>query len=227
MVPAFAPDTMVAVQGNATIRDLLVSNTETTWGEWKRVRTWATANDYDLADIGAASGSVDRQPVQSVSWFDALKWCNARSEMEGLTPAYTVNDTTYKTGNQSAARYTVADGYRLPTEAEWAWAAQGGVQGLPTIYSGSNDVGAVAWYVVNSGDSPKPVGTKAANELGIFDMSGNVFEWCWDEQFNNQGANRGGSWETGAEQCEVAKSYEDDPDVRATDLGFRVVRNAP
>jgi hypothetical protein len=226
LVPSFTPDELVFVQGNGTIPDLMVSNTETTWREWKRVRNWALGNGYALAG-GNATGDNDRQPVQSVNWYDALKWCNARSEMEGRTPVYTVNGTVYRSGEFVPTPNLSASGYRLPTESEWAWAAKGGNSSRGYIYSGSNTVGAVAWYLDNAGGSPKPVATKAANELGLHDMSGNVFEWCWDAQLLSEGANRGGSWETGAEQCEVAKSYEDDPNVRATDLGFRVVRNAP
>jgi formylglycine-generating enzyme required for sulfatase activity len=223
LVPAFTPDALVFVQGNGTIPDLMVSNTETTWSEWKRVRNWALGNGYDLANIGEGWGNNDRQPVQSVSWFDVLKWCNARSEMEGRTPVYTVNGATYKTGNQTVVWNMLANGYRLPTEVEWEWAAKGGNSSLGYIFSGSNTVGTVAWYVDNAGGSPKPVATKTANELGLHDMSGNVFEWCWDEIFGKRGV-RGGSWAATEQQCQISFGYEQFGDTRSPDIGFRVVR---
>lgn len=221
---------MVSVQGNASIANLLVSNTETTWGEWKRVRSWAAANGYDLANIGEGFGNDDRQPVQSVSWFDVVKWCNAKSQMEGLTPVYTVNGTIYKTGNQVPTPNTGASGYRLPTEPEWVWAASGGVRSQGYDFSGSNTIGLVAWYVDNSGGSTQPVGTKAANELGLFDMSGNVLEWCWDEGRSvNWRVLKGGFWGIPEEGCLVSAQYEELDDSRDLDFenGFRVVRTAP
>ena len=227
LVSAFEPDTMLTVQGNASaeIPNLLVANTETTWGEWKRVRAWATANGYDLTDISAVTGSDDRQPVHSVSWFDVLKWCNAKSEMESRTPVYTVNGSVYRSGESLPAMNLSADGYRLPTEAEWVWAAKGGVQSKGTIYSGSNTANDVAWYDDNSAGGPKPVGTKAANELALFDMSGNVFEWCWDLQFGNTRGLRGGSWVATAAQCELSFGFEEYGNTRDEDIGFRPVRN--
>ncbi len=222
---------MVFVGGNASanIPDLLVSNTETTWGEWKRVRAWAVANGYDLANIGAAAGDNERQPVQSVNWYDVLKWCNARSEMEGLTPVYTVNEDTYKSGQIVPRADFSASGYRLPSEAEWAWAAGGGVRSQGYKYSGSATIDSVAWYDLNSGGGPKPVGTKSANELALFDMSGNVFEWCGDaatsDTFDLVAANRGGSWEVDELRCEILFASEEFANARSTDIGFRVVRN--
>ena len=228
LVPSFSPDTMVSVQGNASrsIPNLFFSNTETTWGEWKRVRTWATANGYDLANIGEAASNDDRQPVRRVSWFDVLKWCNARSEMEGMTPVYTVNNLVYKSGNTTVPTITLsAGGYRLPSESEWAWAASGGVLPPRTIYSGSNNLDAVGWYDANSGGAPKPAGTKAANEFSLFDMSGNVREWCWDAIFGGTRGVRGGSCEVTATQCEILSEFEQYPNTRSSEIGFRPVRN--
>ncbi len=213
---------MVFVGGNASanIPDLLVSNTETTWGEWKQVRAWAVANGYDLGNIGAAEGNDDRQPVQSVNWFDVLKWCNARSEMEGRTPVYMVNGDPYKSGQFVPVEDFSANGYRIPTEAEWVWAAGQGYD-----YSGSNLIDEVAWYEKNSGGSPRPVGTKASNGYGIFDMSGNVLEWCWDVGVTpGWRSQKGGFWNGGDSGCMIDSEFEQFPTNRTAETGFRVVR---
>ncbi len=224
----FAPDSMVLVAGNnSTISNLLFSNTETTWGEWKRVRAWAVGNGYDIGGVGNSTADDNRQPVHSVSWYDAVKWCNAKSEMEGWVPVYRLaGNLTYKSGQHVPAPLANANGYRLPTEAEWAWAAGGGVRSQSYIYSGSNNAGAVAWYSDNSDGGPKPVGTKSANELVLFDMSGNVFEWCWNIQFDNTRGLRGGAWAATEDQCAISAEFEEYPNTGSTEIGFRVVRTA-
>jgi formylglycine-generating enzyme required for sulfatase activity len=199
-----------------------IAKTETTWGQWQSVLTYAAANGYDIGSVGAGNGTD--YPVTNVSWFHVVKWCNARSEQEGLTPVYRVNNLVYKTGDSAPTVDATANGYRLPTEAQWEFAARGGVSTQNFEYSGSNDVNAVAWYDINSGGTTHPVGTKLANELGVSDMSGNVREWC--ESLYNLGSdfriNRGGSWKLEAARCHVASWGNGRTSYVSNNFGFRV-----
>lgn len=162
-----------------------------------------------------------KRPVEKVSWYDAVEFCNKLSEKEGLQKAYS------RSGANTTCDFN-ANGYRLPTEAEWEYAARGGASSTNTQYSGSNTIGNVAWYVSNSNNTTYEVGTKSPNQLGIYDMSGNVWEWCWD-LYSVFGVfcrvNRGGSWVDIAELCRLAsRNIFLTPDKRYDDLGFRLVR---
>jgi formylglycine-generating enzyme required for sulfatase activity len=181
------------------VGDFQIGKYEVTWGEWKKVRDWAVTKGYDLAGVGGGSG--EDHPVRDVSWHDAVRWCNARSEMEGKAPVYSLEGVTYRggvQGGEGSAAVVMGEamnGYRLPREAEWEWAARGGLNTNGYTYSGGNDWAAVGWYWDNSsgnlsvvpifdGRGTSTVGRKLANELGLYDMSGNVLEFCWDSPQN-------------------------------------------
>jgi formylglycine-generating enzyme required for sulfatase activity len=209
------------------VADFEIGKYEVTWGEWKEVRAHAIANGYDLTGVG--NGTATAHPVQQVSWYDVVKWSNAKSEMEGLTAVYTVNGTTYKTGEVAPTVNATANGYRLPSEKEWEWAARGGVQTHGYTYSGSNVSNDVAWAIENSSGETKEVGTKGSNELGIYDMSGNVWEWCEDVPLGVVGekTRRGGGWDNpSTDGCKVSTHYQFRTGDRYVDLGFRLARNS-
>ena len=198
---------------------------------------------------GVANG-----PVERVSWFDAIEYCNRRSLQEGLPPCYSYSTygsypANWPSGwNTDNANHTnvscswTANGYRLPTEMEWMFAAKGGNQSIGYIYSGSNTVGNVAWYYSNAGNRTHDVGELTSNELGTFDMSGNVWEWVWDiygtypsgSQNNPTGASsgsyrvrRGGSWNNDANYCTVSYRSHHYAAYSNSYIGFRCVRVSP
>jgi formylglycine-generating enzyme required for sulfatase activity len=244
-MPAPAPipsALMVSVQGGALpqgselagqqVNDFEIGRYEVTWGDWKEVRDWAVLNDYtDLAGVGDTfpAGSPDNFPVIKVSWYDVVKWCNAKSEKDGKTPVYQASGGgIYKIGESVPTINVDANGYRLLKETEWEWAARGGVSGVSHnyVYSGSNTLNEVAWMSENSSSGSKAVGTKGANELGVYDMSGNVWEWCEDMDRSYR-RNRGGGWNNIAVTAAVAYRYYDgSPDTRGKGIGFRLARNS-
>ena len=169
-------------------------------------------------------------PVEQVNWFDAVNYCNRRSEKEGLTPAYTVN------GN-SVTWNSEANGYRLPTEAEWEYACRAGTQ---TPYYSGTSVNDAGWHAGNSNTRTNPVGGKQPNAWGLYDMHGNVLEWCWDWLGNyssdsvidptgpSSGTSRvyrGGCWSFQAYQVRSAYRFGNNPNLRSFLVGFRVARN--
>lgn len=216
---------------NAHVASFYIGRFEVKWKEWREVREWASANGYDIWSRGV--GCAPDHPVVMVSWYDALKWCNAKSEMNGLTPAYWVGGAVYREGEVVPDWNTNANGYRLPADAEWEFAARGGVHSQGHAFSGSDNLDEVGWYLGNSVGAPCdmydgrgtwPVGQKAANELGIFDMSGNAWEWCWDG-WSESRAYRGGGWSHEASLARVSERYRFLPTVRYTNMGLRIARS--
>jgi len=208
---------------------LFVDASEITKAQWDGVTDWAVTNGYNFANTG--SGSASNHPVHTVSWYDVLKWCNARSEMEGFTSCYNTNDWS--------CDYS-ANGYRLPTAEEWEYAARGGLSGKrfpwgDTIsHSNANyyssavyayDVSATRGFhpVYGAGTSPESSGV--TNGYGLYAMAANVMEWCQDES----GANRviaGGSWDQFAAEARCAYQSLSAPSNAAVNIGFRTVQRA-
>lgn len=159
------------------------------------------------------------KPVERVSWNDAIKFCNALSESDGLVPCYSKDSS----GNWTWDKNT--NGWRLPTEAEWKYAARGGSKSKDYWYSGSNEFNDVSWEYNNSDWKTHDVAKKAPNELGLYDMSGNVGEWTWNRICCGGSFNSGDLYEESDSIC--WKGYEEKAWETSNELGFRIVRSAP
>jgi uncharacterized repeat protein (TIGR02543 family) len=227
---ALPEDSWAGVQA---VDRFFMAKTEVTWSEFETVRTWAAANSYDIGSVGTIAVGVvstgPNRPVTDVTWYQTLKWCNARSEREGLRPVYKVGTAVYRSGDSVPTIDQTANGYRLPSEKEWEFAARGGVKTNGYEYSGSNDLDAVAWYHDNSGYQTRDVATKQANELGLSDMAGNVWEWCFDD-WDGSGRTRvcrGGSCAMNADWFRVAdRGASSTPTLTGNHWGFRVALSA-
>lgn len=247
----WTPESKVFVSGRKLeIASFYMSDHEVTRGEYKAVmgEDPSSASAYDKDGNELTGDAVKNNPVNYISWYDALVYCNTLSIKEGLSPCYTIDGKTDpkdwgsvptssdSTWNDATCDFT-ADGYRLPTEAEWEWAARGGEN---YTYAGSDDIDEVAWYYENTNNTgTRDVKTKKKNAYGLYDMSGNVWEWCWDWYGSISGdtastgpasgfhrCQRGGSWSYYAYYAQVAYRYGDYPNSRYDSFGFRLVRNA-
>jgi formylglycine-generating enzyme required for sulfatase activity len=233
------------------------------YSQWQSVYNWAINNGYDFDNAG--SGQAANYPVQAVDWYDVVKWSNARSQQTGQSPAYYTDSNmtvVYKIGEVTNLYVNWANGgYRLPTEAEWEKAARGGLNGqtfpwgdtisesqanyLGNIGSFSSDLGPNGYNAAftNGNVQPftSPLGYFAANGYGLYDMAGNVYEWCWDWfgsiydlpttnptgpacGFYGTRVLRGGSWAGIANYANCAARSNGSPDVGDNDAGFRCVR---
>lgn len=165
------------------------------------------------------SSSLNGVPASGVRWIDAILWCNAASALANYTPAYRVDgtDVTWDLG---------ADGFRLPTEAEWVHACRGGTDGARY-----GTLEQIAWTAADDVLGPQPVGQKLPNAYGLSDTLGNVWEWCWDRldpaRYGDYRVMKGGSWADPEWSCRVGVRRGDAPDARLEDAGFRVARGIP
>ena len=230
---------------SVTISSFYIGKYEVTQKEW-----------IEVMGSNPSQFKGDNLPVETVSWYDCVEYCNTRSIKEGFKPYYNIDKISTDPNNINdidSIKWTVtinaeANGYRLPTDAEWEYAAGGGQISKSYTYSGGNDIDKVAWYWKNSGEKylsgewlwpviennhckTKPIGGKEPNELGLYDMSGNVREWCWDWHESSgiddpQGRVwKGGGWIGGDFCCASSFRGNLQANGKGPDQGFRVCRD--
>ena len=219
-------------QHKVTLRSFSISKylvTEEEYVAVMAIAAWGPANS-------PSSNKNQNLPVAEVSWWDAIEYCNKRSHLEGLIPAYTIPEADDTESYKVTWNFN-ANGYRLPTEAEWEYACRAGTT---TAYNTGNAIDEnTGWYEANSSNDPHPIGQKSANAWGLYDMHGNVCEWCWDlykiyptgDQIDPLGASsgsyrvyRGGGYGNDEQGIRSARRFNDKPSFRSSFLGFRVVR---
>ncbi len=242
-----------------TVAPFYMDRYEVTKARWDEIHTWAITNGYTFDNAG--SGKAANHPVYGVNWYDCVKWCNARSEMLGLLPAYYTNEAMTEVYRTGSGYYdwstgflvdvplfidTEAGGHRLPTGAQWSYAARGGetnyrfpwgntiMHEQANYYSDSDDsydISSTRGYhpAYQEGATPytSPVGTFAPNGYGLYDMAGNVWEWCCDwlpTAENMYRITHGGSWADLAHNARISATYDDLPDAANGYIGFRTVR---
>lgn len=218
---------------SVSVSAIYMDRTEVSKTLWDQVAQWGMAHGYQFDNLGTVKSNG--HPVYNISWYDAVKWCNARSEREGRVPAYYTEAeqaNVYRTGwltNADPAFVKWTAGYRLPTEAEWEKASRGGVNGRTYPWGntiGYSDANFSYHPTYNDGRRPytSPVGSFPPNAYGLYDIIGNVWEWCWDYYDKNYysvspatdprgpavGTNhtvRGGAWDNGSTDTRCASRY--------------------
>lgn len=245
VVQGAEPKPMVTVQGGTLpsssdfrgkkVDTFLIGAHEVTYGEWEQVCQWADSNGYD--SLGGSVGGKGTEakdsmfPAVNMSWFEAVKWCNAKSEREGLQPVYILDGHVYRKGIGQPEIDRKAGGYRLPNEAEWEWAAMGGKRSRGYRFSGGNSMETVA----NHSGYPVAVGQYLPNELGLYDMTGNVDEWCDGVEGKSDMTTRGHSCHNESDPPDFgSKNFvvtlrwgPQAPDWQWPWTGFRLARNPP
>jgi sulfatase modifying factor 1 len=252
-----------ASEAQPAMEDFYIGETEVTYAEWKSVIAWALKNKYSFTAVSDEAknytiasksqigvGKSDLHPAILMNWWDAVKWCNAKSEKEGKTPCYYTSPAktaaeVYRSGNLSLDDEMVlwsANGYRLPTSPEWEFAARGGLIGKEYPWGDTisqtqanyclvdfddekpgNKTGIIPAYAVGKFPFTNPVKDFAPNGYGLFGMAGNVREWCWTK-YNENRVIRGGGWKHESVDCSVWREDGHTPDNDSGDIGFRVVR---
>jgi sulfatase modifying factor 1 len=252
-----------ASEAQQAMDDFYIGETEVTYSEWKSVLAWALKNKYSFTAVSSEAthyvvasrgqigvGKGDFHPAILMNWWDAVKWCNAKSEKEGKTPCYYTSSAktaaeVYRRGDLNLTDEMVlwsASGYRLPTSPEWEFAARGGLIGKEYPWGDTisqaqanyclvdfddekpgGKAGIIPRYAVGKYPFTNPVKDFDPNGYGLYGMAGNVREWCWTRYDENR-VIRGGGWKHESGDCAVWREDGHTPDNDSGDIGFRVVR---